>query len=70
MDDFDLIDAKTASEYLRISRPYLYYLVKTKQIKHIRVGKKLFFTKQLINEFLVANLIKDQANETKRSNLQ
>lgn len=60
MDDIELMDIKAAAEYLRISKTYIYKLVKEKRIKHIRLGVKIMLTKQMLNEFLLSNIIEKE----------
>ena len=49
-----------ASEYLRISKSYLYKLTSTKQILHYKPnGKLIYFIKDDLDDWIMQNQIKD-----------
>jgi excisionase family DNA binding protein len=65
MDDIELMDVKASADYLRVSTSFLYQLVSVKKIKHIRIGSKIMFTKQILNEFLLSKIVEGGNNERK-----
>lgn len=65
MDDIELMDVKASADYLRVSTSFLYQLVGFKKIKHIRIGSKIMFTKQILNEFLLSKIVEGGNNERK-----
>ncbi len=53
-----LLDIKETSQKLRISSSFLYQLVDRKRISFYRIGKRLLFNQQQIDEFLGKQLNK------------
>lgn len=45
------------SQILNISRSLLYKMVESKTIKHIRIGRKILFSKADLNNFIETNTI-------------
>lgn len=60
MDEIELMDVKATADYLRLSTSAVYKLIKNKKIKHIRIGRKVVFTKQMLNEFLLSNIVEKE----------
>lgn len=56
-DDIELLTIQETASKLRISKPYLYKLMKKKEIESIKIGKRTFFTKEAIRAFLDKNKI-------------
>ena len=46
------MSVKEIGSYLGISRPFIYKLLKSKQIPHIRLGKKYLFNIENIEKYL------------------
>ena len=63
MDVMELMDVKATAEYLRLSKSYIYQLVKNKKLKHIRISNKIMFTKKMLNEFLLLHIVEGDTNE-------
>lgn len=51
-DDIELLTIQETALKLRISEPYLYKLMKKKEIESIKIGKRTFFTMEAIKTFL------------------
>lgn len=48
------ITVKEAADFLGVSKDLLYNLVRTKEIPHVRVGKRILFRKPMLEEWLEA----------------
>ena len=48
----DLIDVHEAARYLRISVSKLYELTRARELRHYRNGRRIFFSKSMLAEFL------------------
>lgn len=48
----ELLTTKEASEYLRISMPQIYKLVRNNKIPYIRLEEKILFRKTTLEQFL------------------
>ena len=46
---------KETAEYMNLSSSLLYKLVETKQIPHIRIGRKILFDRQKFERFIDEN---------------
>ena len=56
--DKDVLTLNEASEYLGVSRSYLYKLTSGRAIKHYKpTGKKIYFKKEDLDDFLTSNEI-------------
>lgn len=53
MDEKQVLTAKEASEYLRISYWLVIQLVKRNEIPHHKWGKRIFFNKEILDEFIM-----------------
>lgn len=59
MNDFELMSAKEAAAYLRLSLASVYKLAnqQSNSIPHIRIGARIVFTKNGLNEYIMRNTI-------------
>ena len=56
----NLLDIKETASYLHISISTLYRWVHKKKIKHVKIGSRVLFSQDYINEFIKANTINDE----------
>ena len=49
----DIVSVETLMEMLHIGKSSVYYLLKTNQIKHVRVGKKYIIPKKAVIDFIL-----------------
>ncbi|MBO5853165.1 MAG: helix-turn-helix domain-containing protein [Bacteroidales bacterium] len=61
MNDFELMDVKAAADYLRLSKSSVYKLInqKVNTLPHIRLGSRVVFTKEFLNEYIQKNIVKN-----------
>ena len=60
---------KEASEYLDISKSYLYKLTSTNQIPHYKPnGKKIYFQKSELNQWLLRNRMASEQEIDEKAN--
>jgi excisionase family DNA binding protein len=52
------MDVKDLSEYLKLSVSAIYKLTSTSEIPHYKSGKRLYFKKEEIDEWIFSNRIK------------
>lgn len=59
VNDFELMNAKEAAAYLHVSLASIYNLANQKfnAIPHVRIGARIVFTKQGLNEYILRNTI-------------
>lgn len=47
----ETINVKEAAEYIGVSKDLIYILVREKRIPHIRIGQRILFRKQTIDQW-------------------
>ncbi|MBL7083231.1 MAG: helix-turn-helix domain-containing protein [Candidatus Aminicenantes bacterium] len=55
-----LLSLREAGQYLNVSQSLLYKLVETKQIPHLRIGRKILFDLKKLERFIELNSIEVQ----------
>lgn len=55
------MDVKAAADYLRLSKSSVYKLAnqKVNPLPHIRLGSRIVFTKQFLNEYIQKHIVKN-----------
>ena len=56
----DIMGIKQLTEYLNVSKPYIYQLTRTRSIPHSKKGNKLYFDKIIISKWVLENKIATQ----------
>ncbi len=57
MNDNNLLDIKEVARYLHIAKSTLYRWVNQKKIKYIKVGSRVLFSQDDLNEFINNNTV-------------
>ena len=52
MTSSEALTVKEAAETLRIGRTNMYHLVKTGQVKHLKIGQKIIIPRKYLQEFI------------------
>lgn len=53
----NLLNIKEAASYLRISISTLYRWIHQKKIKHVKIGSRVLFSQEYLDEFIKNNTI-------------
>jgi excisionase family DNA binding protein len=56
----EIIDARELSRYLKINEKKIYKLVQESVIPHIKIGGKIAFTRELIDEWILENTVQQK----------
>ncbi|MGQ1908202.1 excisionase family DNA-binding protein [Marinifilum sp. RC60d5] len=57
----EILTLKEASEYLSLSKSYLYKLTSVGKLGFYKTGKKIYFKREQLNEYLTRNYYKSRA---------
>lgn len=57
MNDNNLLDIKEVARYLHIAKSTLYRWVNQKKIKHVKIGSRVLFSQDDLNEFINNNTV-------------